>query len=104
MGPDKIKEYQDDLKIKIMNKENLSMQQKIENIKKVQSMVQVLIHPARRLSYDTFGQTDTSYAWAFKNHYFLLSTIIGASAFYIICTFLNMISNKKGQIKQVFKL
>lgn len=62
-------------------------------------MVDVLTHPARRLSYDTFGQTDTSYAWAFKSHYFLLSTIMGSSIFYVICTVLNMIGDRKGEAK-----
>jgi hypothetical protein len=79
-----------------MQAENLPMAERIGNIRKLEAMVQVLTHPARRLSYDTFGETDTSYAWAFKSHLFLLSTIMGASIFYIMCTFLNMISDKKG--------
>ena len=29
---------------------------------------------------------------------------MGASIFYIMCTFLNMISDKRGEIKEVFKL
>jgi len=32
---------------------------KMEKIKKLDDMVKVLSHPARRLSYDTFGRTET---------------------------------------------
>lgn len=103
MPSDQIKKYEDDLKIKIMQT-SMPMQDKMANINKLEAMVQVLTHPARRLSYDTFGETDTSYAWSFKNHFFLLSTLIGASVFYIMCTFLNMVSDKRGEIKEVFKL
>ena len=104
MSPAEIEKYQKDLELKIMQMENIPYNQRMENIKKLESMVQVLTHPARRLSYDTFGEVDTKFAWAFKSQYFLLSTIIGSSIFYILCTFLNLMNEGKGEVKESFKL
>ena len=67
-------------------------------------MIEVLTHPARRLTYDTFEYTDTEYAWAFKSQNFLLSTIIGSAIFYVICTVMNMVSRKRSELKQAFKM
>lgn len=104
MPPEQIKAYMKDLEVKILQMDNIPYEQRMGNIEKLHGMVYVLIHPARRLSYDTFGETDTTFAWAFKSHNFLLSTIIGSSIFYIICTFLNLMNEGKGEVKESFKL
>lgn len=62
-----------------------------------------MTHPARRLSYDSFGHSETEYAWAFKSPSFLLSTIIGSGIFFVICTVVSMINKKKSDLKQAFK-
>lgn len=56
------------------------------------------------MSYDSFGFHDTSYAWAFKSPSFILQTIIGSAVFFVICTFMSVMSKKKSDIKQAFKL
>jgi hypothetical protein len=45
-----------------------------------------------------------AFAWAFKQEHYLLQTIIGSSIFYIICSFVSMLKDKKEEIKEVFKL
>lgn len=67
-------------------------------------IVSVLTHPARRLSYDSFGQHGVEYAWAFKSPAFILQTIIGSAFFFVICTFMSVINKKKSDLKQAFKL
>lgn len=63
----------------------------------------VLTHPARRLSYDSFGHDEVDYAWAFKSPSFILSTIIGSGFFFVICTVISMINKKKSDLKLAFK-
>jgi len=63
----------------------------------------VLTHPARRLSYDSFGFSDVEYAWAFKAPAFILSTIIGSGFFFVICTVVSLMNKKKADLKQAFK-
>ena len=67
------------------------MHVRMDTIKKAEEITKILSHSARRLSYDTFGQSDTQYAWAFKNQYFLLQSMIGSSVFYVICVLMNML-------------
>lgn len=67
-------------------------------------MVGVLTHPARRLTYDSFGYSSVEYAWAFKSPTFILQTIIGSAVFFVICTFMSIINKKKSELKQAFRL
>jgi preprotein translocase subunit SecG len=73
-------------------------------IKEFEDKFNVLTHPARRLSYDSFGLADGQYAWAFKSPTFILQTIIGSAIFFVICTFMSMMNSKKDEVKQAFKL
>ena len=66
-------------------------------------ILQVLTHPARRLSYDSFGFSDVEHAWAFKAPGFILSTIIGSGFFFVICTVVSLMNKKKADLKQAFK-
>ena len=59
MSLKEVEEAGKDLKIKIMSMEEVPMNQRMENIKKLESYIMVLSHPARRLTYDSFGETDT---------------------------------------------
>ncbi len=63
----------------------------------------MLTHPARRLTYDSFGHAEVEYAWAFKSPPFVLSTIIGSGFFFVICTVVSMLNKKKSDLKQAFK-
>ena len=65
--------------------------------------MEVLTHPARRLTYDSFGFSDVEYAWAFKVPSFILSTIISSGFFFVICTVVSMMNKKKSDLKQAFK-
>jgi hypothetical protein len=47
----------DDLKIKIMSISDMPLDERIRNIKKMENIVNILSHPARRLTYDSFGYT-----------------------------------------------
>jgi hypothetical protein len=58
-----------------------------------------LTHPARRLTYDSFGYSDVEYAWAFKFPTFILSTIVGSGSFFVICTFVSLMNKKKAELK-----
>lgn len=66
--------------------------------------ISVLTHPARRLSYDSFGEHKVEYAWAFKAPNFILQTIISSAVFFVICTFMSLVNKKKSDLKQAFKL
>lgn len=72
-------------------------------MKELDEILAVLTHPARRLTYDSFGHAETEYAWAFKSPSFLLTTIIGSGIFFVICTVVSMINKKKSDLKQAFK-
>ena len=67
-------------------------------------MLSVLTHPARRLSYDSFGYSEVTYAWAFKYPSFLLQTIIGSAVFFVVATFMSLMNRRKEELKQAFKL
>ena len=67
-------------------------------------MLGVLTHPARRLSYNSFGFSDVEYAWAFKFPSFLLQTIIGSGVFFVMATFMSLMNRRKEDLKQAFKL
>lgn len=91
------------MKLNIMSLERMPTNIKIQKIRKLEEIIKILSHPARRLTYDTFGQTDTQYAWAFKSQEFLISVIISSGIFYIMCTVMSLISQKKNESKQVLK-
>jgi len=67
-------------------------------------MIGVLKHPARRLSYDSFGYSQVEYAWAFKSPNFILQTIIGSGVFFVISTFLSLMNKQKADLKDAFKV
>ena len=77
--------------------------QTMTQMKELEETLQVLTHPARRLTYDSFGFSGTEYAWAFKFPSFILSTIIGSGFFFVICTVISMMNKKKSDLKQAFK-
>lgn len=64
-------------------------------LKDFTEIISVLTHPARRLSYDSFGYHSVEYAWAFKSSTFILQTIIGSSIFFIICTVVRVVNKQK---------
>lgn len=57
MSGAEITEYANDIKIKIMSM-NMDMNTRLEKVNQLQAMVQVLTHPATRLTYDSFGEID----------------------------------------------
>lgn len=69
----------------------------------LKEVLQVLTHPARRLTYDSFGFSEVEYAWAFKAPDFILSTILSSGFFFVICTVISLINKKKVDLKQAFK-
>jgi hypothetical protein len=54
--------------------------------------------------YDSFGITDTEYAWGFKSQNFLLQMIIQSAIFYFICIFMNMMGKSRDEMKQALKI
>ena len=54
-----IKAHQKELELKVMTETKIPMNVRVKTIKKIEEIVKVLSHPARRLSYDTFGMADT---------------------------------------------
>lgn len=73
----------------------MSMHDRMANIRKLEEIVNVLSHPARRLSYDSFGMSETEFAWAFMSQGFLMQMVVQSAVFYIVCTFMSMVNTKK---------
>ena len=79
------------------NKADISLK-----IQALEEAIQVLTHPARRLTYDSFGRSEVEYAWAFKFPQFLLGTIISSGMFYIISIVFSLMRSK-AELKVSFK-
>lgn len=81
----------------------MSLQAKMTIIARLEETINILSHPARRLSYDAFGETGTEYAWAFTSQQFLLQVVASSAIFYIICTLMSLTNAKKSELITTLK-